>query len=139
MKTKRLGQTWLVRLDTGEPVVASLQAFCEKEKIPAAAVSGIGTCRNPTLAFFDWEKKEYHARTLTGDFEITGLAGNVSRFEDRAFVHLHAILGDPEFRAWAGHLREAETLAVCEIVLTPLPGGLVRRIDPKTGLNLWEV
>lgn len=139
MKTRKLGGAWLIRLDTGEPIVASLQAFAEKEKIQAGAVTGIGTCRNPILAFFDWDKKEYRARTLAGDFEITGLSGNVGLFEGRAFVHLHATLGDAEFRARAGHLREAETLAVCEIVLTPLPGELVRRIDPETGLNLWEI
>jgi predicted DNA-binding protein with PD1-like motif len=139
MKAKKLGDAWVIRLETGELLIASLQAFCEKEHIRAGAVAGIGTCRNPTLAFFDWKKKEYETRTLPGDYEITGLSGNVGLFDGRVLVHLHATLGDAESRAWAGHLREAEILAVGEIFLTPLPGELVRRIDPESGLNLWEM
>ncbi|MHB8053949.1 MAG: PPC domain-containing DNA-binding protein [Candidatus Aminicenantales bacterium] len=139
MKTKAAGGTWIIRLETGEPIVASLQSFCEKEKIRAGAVAGIGTCRRPTLAFFDWDKKSYHAQTLPGDFEIAALTGNISVFEGRVLAHLHVTLGDADFQARAGHLREAETLAVCELIVTPLPGEIIRRTDPETGLNQWEL
>ena len=137
MKAKKIDEAWALRLDPGEPIAASIRDFCEKEKIRAGSLTGIGSCRNPTLGFFDWEKKAYHDRTLSGDFEIAGLSGNIGVFEGKALVHLHATLGDSELRAWAGHLREAETCAVCEIILRPLAGELIRQRDPETGMTPW--
>ena len=51
----------------------------------------------------------------------------------RPVVHAHAVLGGRDFKAVAGHLREAEILAAGEIVLTVLPGKIERTRDVKTG------
>ena len=59
--------------------------------------------------------------------------------DGRPFVHAHAILGGRDFRAVAGHLREAEILAAGEVVLTVLPGKIVRKRDEKSGTNQLKI
>ena len=135
MKISKIEGHQVLRLETGERIVETLTAFCGREGIEAGSFTGIGTCRGAELGFFEWERKAYVFKKFEGDFEITALVGNVSVFEGKPHVHAHITLGDREFRAWAGHLREAETLATCEIVLRPLPGELVRKTDPASGLN----
>lgn len=133
MKERADGPVWILRLDPGDSIVRSLTAFAARKKIGGAAVSGIGSCRNPELGFFEMGKRDYRFRTLAGDFEIASLTGNVSLSEGKPFLHLHIVLGDAESQAWAGHLKEAEVLAACEIVLTPLAAPLGRAVDPDTG------
>ncbi len=138
MKERADGSVWILRLDPGDPIVRSLTSFAARKKIGGAAVSGIGSCRNPELGFFEMGEKSYRFRTLAGDFEIASLTGNVSLSEGKPFLHLHVVLGDAESQAWAGHLREAEVLAACEIVLTPLAAPLGRAVDPETGIKRIE-
>ena len=139
MKIKRFGEGWVIRLETGERIVETLAAFCGKKKIRAGSFAGIGTCRGAELGFFDWEKKVYRWKKLKGDFEITALVGNVSLLEGKPLVHAHVTLGGRDFRAWAGHLKEAETLATCEIVLTPFPGELSRIPDAASGTSKLKI
>jgi predicted DNA-binding protein with PD1-like motif len=133
MKNRKAGDSQIICLETGERIVETLTAFCGREGIEAGSFTGIGTCRGAELGFFEWERKTYAVKKLDGDFEITALVGNVSVFKGKPHVHAHVTLGDREFRAWAGHLREAETLATCEIVLRPLPGEPLRVRDRKSG------
>jgi hypothetical protein len=132
------GGRWILRLDPGEMIIRALTAFCTNLKISGATFSGIGTCRNPELGFFDVADKAYRFRTLAGDYEIASLSGNVTLLEDKPFVHAHAVLGDSDFVAWAGHFREGEVLVTCEIAVEPLAESLVRLEDPETGLKLWS-
>ena len=83
-------------------------------------------------------ERNYRFRTLAGDFEIASLTGNVSLSEGKPFLHLHVVLGDAESQAWAGHLKEAEVLAACEIILMPLTAPLGRVVDPETGIKRIE-
>ena len=129
---------YVLRLDRGERIVETLAAFCAREGVRSGSFTGLGTCRGPELGFFDENSMSYRQRKLEGNFEITALIGNVSVKDGRPFVHAHITLGDPEFRAWAGHLQEAETAATCEIVLVLLPGALPRKHRPDSGLNLLE-
>jgi predicted DNA-binding protein with PD1-like motif len=138
MKERADGQQWIIRLDPGEMIVRALTGFAARKKIGGAAVSGIGSCRNPELGFFEMGEGAYRFRTLAGDFEIASLTGNVSLSGGKPLVHLHVVLGDVESQAWAGHLKEAEVLATCEIVLVPFSAPLDRAADPETGINRIE-
>jgi uncharacterized protein len=133
MRAKKSGGRFVLRLDPGDKVVASIAEFCRKRKIAAAALSGIGSCRSPELGFFEPARRAYRFRTLRGGYELAALLGNVSLRDGRPFVHVHAVLGGRDFRAFAGHLREAEVLAAAEVILVPLPGRLARKADPGTG------
>lgn len=132
------GSLYLIRLQTGEGIIESLTAFCQRHKIKAAVFQGIGTCCRAELGYFRLSKKSYSFRTFRGDYEIASLQGNVSLLAGKPFVHAHIVLGGPDFASRSGHLKEALVQATCEVVLRPLPSGLRRKPDPATGLNLWD-
>lgn len=139
MRFRKIENRYFLRLEKGERIIKALTAFCAREGIKGASFTGIGTCRGAELGFFDWEKKAYHYKKFSGDYEISALIGNVSLLDGKPSVHAHITLGDSEFRAWAGHLREAETLAACEIVLNPLPVELRRVRDPESGTTPLDI
>jgi hypothetical protein len=138
MKERADGQLWILRLDPGEMIVRALTGFAARKKLGGGSLSGIGSCRNPELGFFEMGEGAYRFRTLAGDFEIASLTGNISLSGGKPLVHLHVVLGDVESQAWAGHLKEAEVLATCEILLTPFAGPLGRGADPETGIKRIE-
>jgi uncharacterized protein len=139
VRSKKLDTSYALRLERGERIVEALTAFCARAKIAAASFSGLGTCRNAEIGFFHIEAGAYAFRTFPEDCEITALTGNVNLVDGKPHVHAHIVLGDSLFRSWSGHLKEAEVLATCEIVLTRLKGTLVRKRDKKSGLNLLEI
>ncbi len=138
MRFRKAGDAYIVRLDLGERIVETLTALCLREEIGAASITGVGTCVEAELGSLDWETKTHRPRKFDGHFEIAALVGNVSVQDGRPHVHLHATLADAECRSFSGHLHEAEIKATAEIVITPLAGGLPRRKDPDSGLNLIE-
>ncbi len=139
MQYSKLGDTYLLRLDTGEEVFAALTRLAEDRRIDAASVSGIGSVHHAVLGYYDRETKEYVRRTIEPDAEIVSLTGNIAVKEGRAFPHVHAVLGTREFQALAGHLFEATVAATCELTIRPLPGIVMRKKDEKTGLWLLDV
>jgi uncharacterized protein len=139
MKFRKTEDVYIVRLDTGERIIETLTAFCARENIRAASISGVGTCVGTVLGHLNWETKTHRQRPLEGHFEITSLLGNVSILDGKPLVHLHVTLAEEETsRAFSGHLHEAEIRATGEIFITTLAGELPRRKDPATGLNLLE-
>ena len=139
MKARKAGEHWILRFETGDALIASIAEFCRHSGIGAGAFSGIGSCRLAELGFFDPKTKKYAFKTFRGAREIAALNGNISLMDGRPFVHAHAVLAGRDCRAVAGHLRETEVLAACEVVLTVLPGKLVRRSDPASGTNKLRI
>ena len=135
MRSRKAGDAYVLRFETGDRLVASLAEFFRSRKIRAGTFTGIGSCRRAELGFFDPKTKKYAFKTFRGPREIAALVGNISLMDGRPFVHAHAVLAGRDFRAVAGHLREAEILAACEVVLTVLPRKIVRKRDEKSGTN----
>jgi len=127
MKFRKTGGHYVLSLSRGERIIETLTRFCGEKTIHAGYFSGLGSCRGAALGFFDWSTKKYRFKKFSGDFEIAALQGNVSLRQRSPFVHAHVVLGDKNFRCVAGHLREAEVLAACEIVLVPLRTKLLRK------------
>ena len=133
MKARKAGDRWILRFETGDALIASIADFCRRRRIGAGVFSGIGSCRRAELGFFDPKTKKYAFKTFRGAREIAALIGNISLMDGRPFVHAHAVLAGRDYRAVAGHLREADILAAGEVVLTVLPGKLVRKRDEGSG------
>jgi predicted DNA-binding protein with PD1-like motif len=51
-------RTFVVVLETGEEIVASLQQFVEREDVHTASFTAIGALSDAVLLYFDWQKKE---------------------------------------------------------------------------------
>ncbi len=139
MKAKKVGSSYVVRLEKGEEIIASLARFASKQKLRGAFFFGLGVARNLTLGYFDADKKLYIKKRFAGEYEFTSLVGNISHFGKQIVVHAHATITDRRFRAFGGHIFEAYIPATCEIVVLALGSKLTRQKDLATGLNLLRL
>jgi predicted DNA-binding protein with PD1-like motif len=139
MRYKKFVDTYVIRLETGEEVIESLKRFVEKEKIRGAFFSGLGAVNDVSLGYFDFERKEYEKKVFEQDFEVTSLVGDVSFLDEKIIIHTHVTLADKDFKIIGGHLNKATVTATLEIVFNPVEGSLLKKLDPKTGLNLLDL
>lgn len=113
------GSNYMLVLKRGQPVVASLNAFMEKEKLPGATFSGLGAVQDAEVAYYDINKKKYNYKKFKGSMEVLSFVGNIGWFEDKAMVHPHISLGASDFTMHGGHLKEAEVSLILEIFIIP--------------------
>lgn len=141
MKIQRLGEdghrTYALVLETGEAVMEYLGGFAEHEQLNAASLTAIGAFSDATLAWFDWEAKEYREIPVQDQIEVLTLAGDVALGPDGdPSVHVHVICGRRDGSTVGGHLLEAHVRPTLEVMLREEPGHLRKRIDPESGLPL---
>lgn len=145
MRIRRLheaaGQaTWVVVLETGDEAMECLRRFAEEERLDAASFSAIGAFERATLAFFDWERKEYLPIPVDEQTEVAAFTGDIAVGPDgKPAVHVHAVLGRRDGSALAGHLQAGYVRPTLELVLTESPGALRKRIDAESGVALIRV
>lgn len=139
MNYKLNGAAYVVRLDPGDEICASLKKICAQEKIEAGVVSGIGTTNRAVIGVYRLAEKSFVPNRLNGEFEIVTLTGNVSRQKGKPYLHLHTSLSNSEGRVYAGHLTEAYISATAEIFILPLPEPIERKQDKATGLNILNI
>lgn len=130
---------FLMVLRQGDDVLARLEALMRDEAIPAATLSGFGFVHKATFGFFDFSLKEYRPRTMQ-DLELTNLTGTLAWKEGRPAVHLHAVAGDADFRAFGGHVLALEVgRGSLEIAVAVIPHRLERALDPGIGANVLQL
>ena len=140
MQIRKIGPAFVMRLESGDEVIASLQTWAAEEEIGFASVQAIGALRQATLGYFDPQTNSYQHVPVTEQVEMLSLKGNISRQEGGGHkVHVHAVLGRSDGSTLGGHLDEGIVYPTLEVVLTPLPGEVIRRKDPESGLALWDL
>jgi hypothetical protein len=138
MQFQKFTDTYFLRLDRGEEVVASLQKFCEAEKISLAEIFGIGAVGDLEVGLFDVATKKYLSQKFTGDFEVAPLLGSATTKDGAVYLHLHINFADREQNSRGGHLNSAVVSATFEVTLRTLSGKLNRKFDEVIGLNLLD-
>ena len=138
MEYRKMGDTWTVRLERGEEVLACLTELCARENIALGTVTAIGAADEATLGLYDVPTQTYHSQTFAMPMEICSLTGNVTRKDGAVYLHLHAALCDPQLRVWGGHVNRLRISATCELFVRELPGAVGRRQDPAVGLNVFD-
>jgi hypothetical protein len=133
------GGAYIVRIDKGEEITSCIKLMCERTGMKTGLISGLGSVSFAKLGLFDVEKKEYIEKSFEGIFEIASMNGNISSMDGKPYLHLHAVLGDREFKTYGGHLAEAIVAATCEIIAVPLKEGTGRYFDREIGLNLLGI
>ncbi len=140
MQYKKSGNAYVILLEKGDKIIDSLVRFCEKEKIKAGSLSGIGGVARAELAYYAIKDKRYHSRVFDRPpYEVVSLSGNVSLAEGKIRIHAHMVISDSEFRVFGGHLNEAKVFPMCEIVFRPLKAELKRKKDEETGLMFLDI
>ena len=139
MEYRKFENTYFIRIQRGEEILACLADLCEKEGLTLGTISGIGAVGEVTLGVFDREKFASQSETYTGDFEIASCSGTLTTMEGKPYFHLHMVVGNPEKDVChAGHLNRGVISLTGEFVLTALPGRVERKYSPEVGLNLFE-
>jgi predicted DNA-binding protein with PD1-like motif len=139
MRYARLGDSFLVRIFSGEEIVGTITEFARAHSIDAAEVSGIGAAYEVTLGYFDRGTRQYERHAVEGEVEIVSLLGNVSIKEGQPFAHLHVNVSGRDFRPHAGHFFEGKAGATCEVIIRPMKGYAQRTKDDATGLFLLDL
>ena len=138
MQYRVFGDTYVVRLQRGEEVLACLRELCEKESISLGTVSAIGAVNHGVVGVYRVDEQKYVANTFDGVMELTSLMGNITEKDGEPYLHLHATFGDLTGKVIGGHLNEAVVSATCELFVRKVEGHVGRRLDPETGLNIFD-
>ena len=137
---KRVGETYLVRLEKGEEIIDSLRQFANAYRIGFGVVRAIGTLQSVTLGYYDVETKSYQHKELAEPVEVLALSGNITEDVDgERMVHAHVTVGRSDYSAWGGHVVRATVGPTVEVIIETAPTTIRRRHDPDTGLDLWDL
>lgn len=134
------GSGFVIRLEQGDDILATLKKFAEAKRVRAAFFEGIGSLHKAKLGHYDFqETKTYKYETFDEDLEILALSGNVSTMNQKALPHAHVTLGRRDFSVIGGHLEEGSLANMVEINVAKLPGKLEKAKDSNIGLNLMQL
>jgi uncharacterized protein len=140
MKAKLLHErTWALVFDQGDEAMEGLREFAEEHGVTAAHFTAIGAFSEVTLAYFDWEKKDYVEHPLDEQVEVLTLAGDVALKDGKPEVHAHVVVGRSDTSARGGHLVSGRVRPTLEVILIESPAHLRKRHDPETGLALLDL
>ncbi len=138
MDYRKFGDTYVVRMDRGEEILACLTAFCEKEDVRLASVQALGAVDHAVVGVYDVASQVYTRKEFNEPMEIASLCGTVTRKEGQVYLHLHVTLCGKDMIARGGHANALRVSATCEMTLRVLPGEVGRALDSVTGLNLFR-
>ena len=138
MEYRRFEDSYVVRLNKGEEIIASLKKLCKEECIRLGEITGIGASDFIEIGVFNVKTKEYNTKIFEGMFEITSLLGNVTMKDEDVYLHLHINFGDEEGNVKGGHLVNAKVSATSEIILRKIEGFVGRKLSDEIGLNLFD-
>ena len=136
MDYRKIGDTFVVRIDKGEEIVSKVLELARRENIALASIEALGAVDRFTAGVLDVEEKKFRGNTFTGCFEIVSLTGTLTTMDGQPYCHLHMSAGDSQGHVFGGHLNEAVISATCELVISCLPGRTDRVFSDEVGLNL---
>jgi predicted DNA-binding protein with PD1-like motif len=134
-----IGRVFVLRMDDGEDLIASVQRFVAEKKIESCMALFIGALRDgravtgPELPVIP---PVQHFECFDSAWEVFGMA-TVYPSSSGPKIHIHSTLGRGR-QALTGCIREhASVYLIVEAVLFELSGMSARReMDEKTGLHL---
>ncbi len=128
-----------LRLSRGEELMESLLQAAELLRLESASVTGLGAASRAEIGVLLGASKAFLPRLLSeGDYEITSIAGNLSRLEGRPYAHIHATFADADGATFGGHLKSAVISATAELFLRCYDAPIGRRFDAGEGIYLMD-
>ena len=132
-------KTYVLIVETGEEVVSQLQRFAKENDLAASRFTAIGAFSSATLAYYNWDQKEYETIPVNEQVEVLSLIGDVALEDGEPKTHVHVVVGKRDGSAHGGHLLEAYVRPTLEIILTESPEHLKRTFDAESGLALINI
>ena len=138
MDYKQFAGNFLLRLDKGEEIVATLQDFCSNNSISLGSISGLGAINQATMRFFNTNSKSYEDKTMNKPMEITSLTGNITNMDGNTYLHLHVNAAGADYITYGGHLLSATVSATAEIWINAVNATVERSFNQVVGLNTLD-
>ena len=135
-KVKLSPNDWLVRLDVGDEIVASLVKFASEENVISASFSGLGAVGGLKYGYFNINDREYKVAEESISLEIVNLTGNLARIDGEPIVHAHISVGFPDMSVRGGHLVEGIISITGEIFIRTYDADIYRAEEELFGLKL---
>lgn len=139
MKVRKTTTGFLVRLETGEEIIHSLEMFTQEHAVSMGTFTLMGAVSHIELGYYTLAEKQYHWKTFDGEFEIISGVGNIGVLDGKPMMHLHGTFSGTDFMAFGGHMRSAVVAASAEVMVVTGEGTLERKFDEASGLNLWDI
>lgn len=133
-------RTFILVLEEGDEAFKCIGEFAEREGVTAASITAIGAFRAATIAFFEFETKNYRKIPVEVQSEVLSMLGDVAMDDEgKASLHLHAVLGFSDGSTKGGHFLEGHVRPTLEVVLRETPAELRRRRRPDLGIALIDL
>jgi predicted DNA-binding protein with PD1-like motif len=141
MHVKDVEAGFMIRLERGDELIASLVDFAQKRGIQSGFFHGLGAVKNVEIGYYPLETREYVFKKFPEDREVASMSGNIALVDGKPFVHAHAVLSacDDSLSCIGGHIKSAEVAVTLEILLTPFTGAIERKLDENIGLKLLDL
>jgi len=123
-------------LHTGDDALKAISEFAVRNRIEGASFTAIGAFQNATIAFWNWDTKEYEHIEVAEQVEVLAFNGSIARAGDDPKLHAHVILGRRDGSTVGGHLVRATVRPTLEVFVVDLGMRLARTRDVSTGLWL---
>lgn len=133
-------------LDQGEEVVASIAHFATELLVKGASLTGIGALSHATLGWFNPATKEFRQNEVGEQAEVLAITGNIAEGVDHdgepdtggVKLHLHIVLGCGDASVKGGHLVAGLVSPTMELIVEEAAEHLTRGVDGASGLVLLE-
>ncbi len=135
---KKQNDIYVLRIDKGEELIATLKKFSKEQKIRAAFFTAIGAAQTTELAYFDPRKKRYIPRIYREPMEIVSIMGNVALLKDEPVIHAHGVLGNLRMELCGGHINTMVISTIAEVYLERLRGRIRKAHSKEIGLNIMD-
>lgn len=133
-------KSYLIRLDQGDDLIASLEEFAREEGVKSASFTGLGSLQRARIGHYDFQKThQYHFNDYNEDLEVLSAVGNITQLEGNPLIHVHLSLSRRDCSQLGGHADKGCIVNLLEIQLQVLEGIFHRRRDPKLGLNIIDL
>ncbi len=116
--------------------MACLRDLARAEKIPWAAMTGLGKVSEVTLAFFDSRAKRYIDTVFAEELELASMTGDIAWLGEEPAVHAHGVFSRRDCTTVGGHIMRGVASATVEVMLSVGQKRVERRPDERVGLNL---
>ena len=125
-------------LRTGDDALDAIKELAVRNGIEGASFSAIGAFQTATIAYWNWDTKEYEHIEVAEQVEVLTLTGNVARSGNDPRLHAHVILGRRDGSTIGGHLIRGLVRPTLEVFLIDYGMRLARTRDETTGLRLLK-
>lgn len=134
------GYNYLIKLQKGEKLMASLNQFAEETKLEGGWINILGSALGMTLGFYDLDKKQYQWQDFDGLYEIAGITGNLAYDEqNQPIFHLHGTFAGRDFKAIGGHVKDLTAGATVEVFIHRAFKPVKRTHNDASGLQTLDL